>query len=110
MPPRLRDAGSPEEWLRHARSNLEKAVKAVLVHKRKRIPKTHDLAELLDLVSKTGIDVPAEVAEAKRLTAWAVTGRYPGASEDASENDHREALAAAERTVAWATALVRAGS
>ncbi|MGE0455802.1 MAG: HEPN domain-containing protein [Vicinamibacteria bacterium] len=135
MPPRLRDAGSPEEWLRHARSNLarcradrslpdvlledlcfdaqqaaEKAVKAVLVHKRKRFPKTHDLAELLDLVAKTGINVPADVAEAKRLTTWAVTGRYPGASEEASEDDHREALEVAERTVAWSTALVRAGS
>jgi len=54
--------------------------------------------------------VPSSVTEAKRLTAWAVTGRYPGASEDASEDDYREALEAAERTVAWASALVGAGS
>jgi HEPN domain-containing protein len=134
MPPRLRDAGDPREWLRHARSNLvrcradrrlpdvlfedlcfdaqqaaEKAIKAVLVLKGKRFPKTHDLAELLDLVSRTGIDVPSSVLEAKRLTPWAVTGRYPGVTEDASEQDYEEALETAERTVAWAEGLVSAG-
>jgi hypothetical protein len=54
--------------------------------------------------------VPANVAEAKRLTTWTVTGRYPGASEDASEDDYREARETAERMVAWATSLVRSGS
>lgn len=133
MPPRLRSAGDPGEWLRHARSNLarcraerrppevlfedlcfdaqqaaEKAVKAVLVSKGKRFPRTHDLAELLDLAAQTGADVPAAVLEARRLTPWAVAGRYPGVSEDADEQDHREALALAERTVAWAEALVAA--
>jgi HEPN domain-containing protein len=131
MPPRLRDASDPAEWLRHARSNLsrcrgdrrlpdvlfedlcfsaqqaaEKAVKAVLVLRRRRFPKTHDLAELLDLVAATGVEVPPEVLEAKRLTPYAVAGRYPGVSEDASEEDYREALETAERAVAWAESLV----
>jgi len=132
MPPRLRSASDPGEWLRHARSNLarcrgdrrlpevlfedlcfdaeqaaEKAIKAVLVMKGSRFPKTHDLAELLDLVAATGVVVPPEVLEAKRLTPYAVAGRYPGVSEDASEQDYREALEAAEETVAWAEGLVR---
>ena len=133
MPPRtrLRDASDPGEWLRHARSNLarcrgdrrlpdvlfedlcfdakqaaEKAIKAVLVLRRTRFPKTHDLAELLDLVATTGIEVPPEVLEAKRLTPYAVGGRYPGVSEDASEQDHREALETAERALAWAERLI----
>jgi HEPN domain-containing protein len=133
MPPRLRDASDPGEWLRHARSNIsrcrhgrqlpdvlfedlcfdaqqaaEKAVKAVLVLRRRRFPKTHDLAELLDLVAATGIAVPPEVLEAKRLTPYAVGGRYPGVSEDASEQDHREALETAERALAWAERLISA--
>ena len=131
MPPRLRSASDPGEWLRHARSNLsrcradralpevlfedlcfdaqqaaEKAIKAVLVLRGRRFPKTHDLAELLDLVTATGVVVPPEVLEAKRLTPYAVAGRYRGVSEDASEQDYREALEAAEKAVAWAEGLV----
>ena len=131
MPPRLRSASDPGEWPRHARSNLsrcradralpevlfedlcfdaeqatEKAIKAVLVMRGSRFPKTHDLAELLDLVTATGVVVPPEVLEAKRLTPYAVAGRYPGVSEDASEQDYREALEAAEKAVAWAEGLV----
>ena len=131
MPPRLRSPSDPHEWLRHARSNLarcrgdrllpevlledlcfdaqqaaEKAIKAVLVSRGKRFPKTHDVAELLDLLATTGVEVPPEVLEAKRLTPYAGAGRHPGVSEDASEEDHREALETAERVVAWAQRLV----
>jgi HEPN domain-containing protein len=131
MPPKLRDASDPGEWIRRARSNLsrsradrglpdvlfedlcfdaqqaaEKAIKAVLVLRGRRFPKTHDLAELLELVGATGVEVPPEVLEAKRLTPYAVAGRYPGVSEDASEEDHREALEIAETALAWAERLV----
>ena len=131
MAPRLRDASDPGEWLRRGRSNLsrcrgdqrlsdvlfedlcfdaqqaaEKAIKAVLVLRRRRFPKTHDLPELLDLVATTGLEVPPEVLDAKRLTPYAVAGRYPGVSEDASEEDYREALEIAERVFAWAERLV----
>jgi HEPN domain-containing protein len=89
-----------------AQQAAEKAVKAVLVLRRRRFPKTHDLAELLDLVAATGVEVPPEVLEAKRLTPYAVAGRYPGVSEDASEEDYREALETAESALAWAERLI----
>jgi len=132
MPPRLRSTGDPGEWLRHARSNLsrcrgdrrlpevliedlcfdaqqaaEKAIKAVLVLRGRRFPKTHDLAELLNVAAASGGSVPAEILQAMRLTPYAVAGRYPGISEDASEEDYREALEIAEKVVAWAEGLVR---
>jgi HEPN domain-containing protein len=94
MPPRLRSASDPGEWLCHARSNLS------------RCRADRALPELLDLVAATGVEVPPEVLEAKRLTPYAVAGRYPGVSEDASEQDYREALEAAEKAVAWAEGLV----
>ncbi len=134
MAPRLRDSGDPAEWLRHARSNLsrcrgdrrlpdvlfedlcfdaqqaaEKGIKAVLVARGKRFPKTHDLAELLDLVTASGLEVPPQVLESKRLTPYAVAGRYPGVSEDASEEDYREALETAEGVFAWAEKVVAEG-
>lgn len=131
MAPRLRDASDPREWLRRARSSLarcrgdrrlsevlfedlcfdaqraaEKAIKAVLVQRGRRFPKSHDLTGLLDLVAATGLEVPSEVLQARRLTPYAVAGRYPGVSEDASEDDYNEALATAERVFAWAETLV----
>jgi HEPN domain-containing protein len=131
MAAKLRDASDPQEWLRHARSNLarcradrrlpevlfedlcfdaqqaaEKSIKAVLISRGRRFPKTHDLAELLSLVAVAGVQVPPAVLEARRLTPYAVTGRYPGVSEDASEEEHREALAVAEATFAWAEKAV----
>jgi HEPN domain-containing protein len=131
MAPKLRDSGDPAEWLRHARSNLsrcrgdrrlpdvlfedlcldaqqavEKALKAVLVSGGRRFPKTLDLAELLHLVGAMGLELPAGVLEAKRLTPYAVAGRYPGVSEDASLQDYEEALRTAETVFAWAERLV----
>lgn len=133
MAPELRDPSDPGEWLRRARSNLarcradrrlsevlledlcfdaqqaaEKAVKAVLVQRRARFRKTHDLSELLDLVAASGLDVPPEVATAKRLTTYAVGGRYPGTSEDVTDADYDEALRTAEAVVAWAEKTVGA--
>jgi HEPN domain-containing protein len=131
MAPKLRDASDPREWLRHARSSLarcragrqlpevlfedlcfdaqqaaEKAIKAVLVLRGRRFPKTHDLAELLDLAVTSGIEVPTEVLRAKRLTPYAVAGRYPGVSEDATEEDYGQALKSAAEVLAWAESLV----
>ena len=131
MAPRLRDSGDPEEWLRHARSNLsrcrgdrrlpevlfedlcfdaqqaaEKGIKAVIVASGRRFPRTHDLGELLEQVASTGLAVPPEILEARRLTPYAVAGRYPGVSEDANEEDYRQALETAEKVFAWAEKVV----
>jgi HEPN domain-containing protein len=103
MPPRLRSAA---DLCFDAQQAAEKAVKAVLVLKGRRFAKTHDRAELLALVEDTGVTVPAAVLEAKGLTPYAVAGRYPGISEDATEEDHREALAIAGAVVGWAENLV----
>lgn len=133
MASRLPDSGDPAEWLRRARSNLsrcragrhssdvlfddlcfdahqaaEKAIKGVLVLRARRFPKTHDLVELLDVVLASGLDVPQEILDARRLTPYAVSGRYPGVSEDADEDEYREALKTAERVFAWAETLVAA--
>lgn len=133
MPPR--DPSDPREWLRRARSNLglalaapaspevlyddlcfeaqqaaEKAVKAILVAQQHDFPKTHDIGELLDLVRDAGLAVPAELAEARRLTPYAVAGRYPRFGEDVSPDEWREAGALADRVVRWAEAVISGGS
>ena len=120
----------PREWLRRARGDLawakqpkppvtpwenpcfaaqqaaEKAIKAVFLHQGKTFPYTHDIEQLLSLLVEAGAAVPANLLEADRLTGYAMGARYPGDEEPATEKDFQEAMALAERVVAWAEKLI----
>ena len=89
MQPEGRKPGTPQEWLRHAKSNLtlasqpkleqvywedlcfeaqqaaEKAIKAVLVFKGMRFRFVHDIAELLTLLEQNKVPVPEAVRTAQ---------------------------------------------
>ena len=131
MPPDLRDPTRSDEWLRRARSNLalarahgalpdvlledlcfdaqqsaEKAIKAVLVHHQIEFPKTHVLAQLLDLLAKHGVQSPEGVREATRLSNYAVASRYVGMTEDVSEADYAKAIELATRVLDWAESVI----
>ena len=131
MPPDLTDAVSPEAWLRRARSNLaqaragkidkdvlyedlcfdaqqaaEKAIKAILVSRGIGFPKMHSIEGLLTLVESSKLDVPSDVRGAEILTSYAVLTRYPGLSEEISEEEYSRALELTERVVRWAEAAV----
>lgn len=134
MPPKKRSAADPQEWLRRARSNLararagrtspdviyedvcfdaqlaaEKAIKAALVHRKVAFPKTHAITELLTLLHQAGVKVPDDVRQAAILTAYAVETRYPGLSEEVTEEDYAAALDLAERVVRWAESQILRG-
>jgi len=70
-------------------------------------PRTHALAELLTLVARAGVEVPADVRDATLLTPYAVEARYPGLWEEVTSSDHQEALRVAQHVVAWAEGLIR---
>ena len=131
MPPDLRDPTRSDEWLRRARSNLalarahgalpdvlledlwfdaqqsaEKAIKAVLVHHQIEFPKTHVLAQLLDLLAKHGVQSPEDVREATRLSDYAVASRHVGMTEDVSEADYEKAIELATRVLDWAESVI----
>lgn len=124
-----RPPADPVEWLNRARSNLslarhqapdvyledlcfsaqqaaEKAVKAVLIQLGVEFPYIHDLIALLALVEQAGVDVPNEIAEAGRLTRYAVAARYPGPAESVTSQDYATALTMAEQVVRWAHDVV----
>jgi HEPN domain-containing protein len=124
MPPERFAPDDAREWLRAARGDLalagvnapnipwellcfhaqqaaEKAMKAVLLHRKTRFPHVHDLSALLDLLSQSGGRLPSNADDVARLTAFAVLTRYPFVGEIA-EQDYRNALAVAERVVEWA--------
>ncbi len=124
----------PGEWLRRARSNLararagrvspdvlfedvcfdaqqaaEKAVKAVLVHRRIPFARTHSIADLLFQAVSAGVSVPEEVRQAVILTAYAVERRYPSSGEPVSEEEWTIAVRLAGAVVEWARSLVESG-
>jgi HEPN domain-containing protein len=125
MPPDEKQAGSPEDWLRYAMSDLslarvaprgrilleslcfhaqqasEKAIKAVLVVHDIPAPRTHSLRALVDLLPGS-LEKPAFLDEVAALTDYAVMSRYPAGAEPVEEEEYREALRLAEAVVAWA--------
>lgn len=118
--------GTPEDWLRRAKSNLaiarqpkteeilledfcfeiqqaaEKALKAVLLSKGIKFRFVHDLAELLTLLEHNGILFPEKIRAAADLTDYSVETRYPGPFEPVTEIEYRDALEIAEAVVRWA--------
>ncbi|MBI3947290.1 MAG: HEPN domain-containing protein [Armatimonadetes bacterium] len=130
MPSSVPTPGSPEDSLRHARSDLaiarqqvsadalhealcfharqaaEKSLKAVLVREGIVFPYTHDLARLVALVRSTQLACPADLDEVTDLTPYAVQMRYPGAGAGITDADYRSALVLAERALAWASGII----
>jgi HEPN domain-containing protein len=132
MPPEQRDSADPKDWLRRARSNLalarqgtllgdevlyedlcfdaqqaaEKAIKALLIHRGAAYPKTHDIAHLLTLVQRSGLEVPEEIRQSSRLTRYAGISRYGGLPEALAEEDYARIVRLAERVYRWAESLI----
>ena len=122
--------GSPADWLRYARSDLElarvvrpdevlfeglcfhaqqaaeKALKAVLIAKGVPPPKTHNIRTLLDLLPQEVI-APQEIEDAASLTDYAVTSRYPGDFESVDEEEYEETVRLAETVVLWAERIIQ---
>ncbi len=130
MPPEHVEPGSPEDWLRHAWSDLElarvgqnsrilledlsfhaqqateKAIKAVLVSRSVSFPRTHNIRTLIDLLPKS-IEMPEDTAGAAKLTDYAVLSRYPGELEPVTQEEYVDALRIAEAVVRWAQGILK---
>ena len=130
MPHEGNFSGSPADWLRYARSDLElsrivrpdevlfeglcyhaqqaaeKALKAVLIAKGVPPPKTHNIRTLLDLLLQDVI-APQEIEDAASLSEYAVTSRYPGDFEPVNEEEHKETIRLAETVVLWAERIIQ---
>lgn len=121
----------PREWLKRAKSNLagvkagktsddilyedlcfnaeqavEKALKALLVHRNKPFPKTHSIHTLFSLLEETGINIPEDILEAGMLTEYAVETRYPGNYPAVDYEDYKKAADIAERVLKWVQGFI----
>jgi HEPN domain-containing protein len=133
MPHERRPPDDPREWINRARSNLvraqamlpgvyledlcfdaqqaaEKAIKAVLIARGAAFPPIHDLAGLLTILGQNNEAIPPAIADAARLTRFAVGARYPGVAEPVTAEEHHRAVAIAEAVVTWADERVGEGS
>lgn len=72
----------------------EKYLKALLVSRKQKFPKIHDLRDLAALCEQAGIIVPVDGDALERLSIFAVEVRYPGFAFDLS--DAQAALATAK--------------
>ena len=117
---------SPEAWLERSRSDLqvarivlgvpgvvledacfhaqqcaEKALKALLLERNLRVPRTHVLETLLDLLKSSGLVLPIAVDQAYFLTEYAVQTRYPGVRLDVTRPEAEQAIEAANQVLRW---------
>lgn len=85
----------------HAQQAAEKALKAVLLHRRIPFPRTHDVRALASMLPPP-LTVPVSKAALSLLTAAAIEGRYPSDAPDPDPQMIADAVGHAIRLVSWA--------
>ena len=86
----------------HAQQACEKGIKAVLGAAGVSVPRTHDLARLVELLADHGIAAPPGAEVIDLLTPYAVAARYGLVSE--GDLDRAWALTTIDALLGWARA------
>lgn len=81
----------------HCQQAAEKYLKAFLVRHGVEFPKTHNIAALLDLLSRVAPEMAGSLGEAAVLTPYGVDIRYPDEFPDVLPGQERKALEVANR-------------
>jgi HEPN domain-containing protein len=122
----MRNLERANQWLRRAKSNMararagrvspeilyedlcfdsqqvvEKSLKALCAYYSIAFPRTHDIAYLIELLTKGDVTVPEDIQHSKLLTSYAVEARYQGDYEPIDESDYAKAVEIAEKVLAW---------
>jgi HEPN domain-containing protein len=102
-------AGASDEQVGfHAQQAVEKAIKSVLARRGIPFRRTHDLAELIELLDRASIPFPADLRACVALTPFAVQYRYDDLIESGdtpAQFDRGGAAAFASLAVAWARGI-----
>ncbi|MBI5789458.1 MAG: HEPN domain-containing protein [Candidatus Schekmanbacteria bacterium] len=129
-PPKF-PAGSPQEWLNHAQSDLafarlglkseevlaaqvcfhaqqavEKVLKMFMLYNKIPFPPVHDIETLIEIVQHAGLQLPEWANEAADLTPYAVETRYPGHWETFQDTEVHKALEIARQAIEWAKMII----
>ena len=76
----------------HCQQSAEKYLKALLVRHQVEFPKTHDLEELLSLVSSVASKIALSLKECAIMTIYGVDIRYPDDAPEVSEKEAKDSL------------------
>ena len=76
----------------HAQPAAEKHLKALLTWQQIEFPKTHDIDELLDLLTAADANLAASLRVASSLTPYAVEVRYPSDIPSLAPDEARNAV------------------
>lgn len=90
-------AGLREVALFHAQQAVEKWLKALLIFRNEKPPRTHDLLLLLNRVSAVDPELLMFETVLQRLTPFAVGGRYPSQQKRPTLRDIQSLLRATEQ-------------
>jgi len=94
-----------EDLCFQAQQAVEKALKALLIKKGQEPERTHNLIVLLQKVMQF-YRVPEDVKDLIILNDYAVQTRYPGDYTPIDEEEYREAIRIATKTIEWARKLI----
>ncbi len=75
----------------HCQQAVEKTLKALLAYHQIEFRKTHDLAELMDMLTDNGYPMPVELSDLDILNPFAVEYRYSLFSSESSVFDRKSA-------------------
>ena len=76
----------------HSQQSVEKFLKAFLAWHQVQFPKTHNLGELLDLMSTIDTALAEDLKDATRLNPYGVEVRYPSDIPEPTYDQAKEAL------------------
>lgn len=81
----------------HSQQSAEKYLKAFLTYHQVEFPKTHDIDELLDLMTPIDANLSESLRDVIVLTHYGVDVRYPGELPNVTARDAQEAIQLAEK-------------
>jgi HEPN domain-containing protein len=81
----------------HSQQAAEKYLKAFLTHHQVEFPKTHDIDELLDLITPIDGNLSESLRDVIVLTNYGVDVRYPGDLPSVTASDAQQAVELAEK-------------
>lgn len=88
----------------HAKQAVGKALKAVLAQAGVAVRRTHDIAELLDIIADAGLDAPPHADRLDELNPYSVEYRY--GLIDPTDLDRVATAALLKDVLSWSRAVV----
>ena len=95
-----------EDLCFEAQQAAEKAVKAVLQHRKMDFPFVHDIQNLLEILNQAGVPLTDTIKKTAVLSRYAFQTRYPGDYEPVTEEDYHRAIEQAKAVLDWAASIV----